>query len=183
VSDVQDTGERRRRADAAPMITELIDEATVQSIAEEAWSALVGDEEFLVPMPGGAPDDAVSSWVEVVGPWTGTVVLTCARPTAEELARCLLKEHAPPVLDPEDVEDALGELANVVGGNVKAVLPGPSVLGLPEVGSVPAAGSPADTCRVDLLWRGQSLSISVQGPAGAPQSLSELDPHKNEVPL
>jgi hypothetical protein len=163
---MQDTGERRRAADAPLSIIDLIDEETVQSIAQEAWSALVGDDEFLVPLPGGPPDDAVSSWVEIVGPWTGTVVLTTARSTAEELSRCLLKEHAPPVLDAEDIEDGLGELANVVGGNVKAVLPGPSVLGLPEVGSAPAAGS--DTCRVDLLWRGQSLTISVQGSAGAP---------------
>ena len=160
-----DTGERRRTSDAPLLITDLLDQETVQSIAQEAWSALVGDDEFLVPLPGGPPDDAVSSWVEIVGPWTGTVVLTTARSTAEELSRCLLKEHAPPVLDAEDIEDGLGELANVVGGNVKAVLPGPSVLGLPEVGSAPAAGS--DICRVDLLWRGQSLTISVQGSAGA----------------
>ena len=161
-----DTGERRRTSDAPVLITGLLDQETVQSIAQEAWSALVGDDEFLVPLPGGPPDDAVSSWVEIVGPWTGTLVLTTARSTAEELSRCLLKQHAPPVLDAEDIEDGLGELANVVGGNVKAVLPGPSVLGLPEVGSAPAAGS--DTCRVDLLWRGQSLTISVQGSAGAP---------------
>jgi hypothetical protein len=161
-----DTGLRRRAGDAAPAITDLIDEATIQSIAEEAWSALVGEDEYLVPLPGDPVQDAISSWVEVLGPWNGSVVLTTARTTAEELARCLLKEHAPPVIDVEDVEDALGELANVVGGNVKAVLPGPSALGLPEVGSAPAAGS--DTCRVDLLWRGQSLTISVQGSAGAP---------------
>jgi hypothetical protein len=178
-----DTGERRRRADAAPVITDLIDEATIQSIAEEAWQALVGEEEFLEPLPGDAPEDAISSWVEVVGPWNGAVVLTVARSTAGELARCLLKEHAPPVLDDEDVEDAMGELANVVGGNVKAVLPGPSVLGLPEVGAAPAPGSPADLCRVDLLWRGQSLTITAQGAAGAPHDPSELDPHENEVQL
>ena len=41
------------------------------------------------------------------------------------------------MLDDEDIDDALGELANVVGGNVKAVLPGPSALGLPEVGVRP----------------------------------------------
>ena len=70
------------------------------------------------------------------------------------------------MLDEEDIEDGLGELANVVGGNVKAVLPGPSALGLPVVGAAPVAGS--DTCRVDLLWRGRSLTISVQGSAGAP---------------
>jgi hypothetical protein len=176
-----DTGERRRTTDAPLSIADLIDEETVQSIAQEAWSALVGDDEFLVPLPGGLPDDAISSWVEIVGPWNGTVVLTCGGATAEELSRSLLKEHAPPVLDNEDIEDALGELANVVGGNVKAVLPGPSVLGLPEVGSAPAAGLPADNLRVDLLWRGQALTISIQGAAGA-----LTDPHdniENEVPL
>ncbi|TQN40801.1 chemotaxis phosphatase CheX-like protein [Blastococcus colisei] len=181
-----DTGERRRASDAPLLITELIDEDTVQSIAQEAWSALIGDDEFLVPLPGGLPDDAVSSWVEIVGPWTGAVVLTCGRSTAEALARCLMAEHAPPVLDADDIQDALGELANVVGGNVKAVLPGPSVLGLPEVGSVPPAGhtadASADTCRVDLLWRGQSLIVTVQGSAGAP-SVPENNQHENEVPL
>ena len=96
------------------------------------------------------------------------MVITTARSTAEELARCLLKEHAPPVLDPEDVEDGLGELANVVGGNVKAVLAGPSVLGLPEVGEAPEVTDPADVVRIDVLWRGQTLTISVQGAAGAP---------------
>jgi chemotaxis protein CheX len=166
VTELPDTGVRRRAADAPLSITDLIDEETVQSIAQEAWCALVGDDEFLVPLPGGLPEDAISSWVTVAGPWNGIVVLTCGRSTAEQLSRELLKEHAPPVIEAEDIEDALGELANVVGGNVKAVLPGPSALGLPEVGSAPAAGS--DTCRVDLLWRGQSLTISVQGSAGAP---------------
>ena len=182
---IADSGERRRREDLPPLITALIDEATILAIAEESWLALVGDDEFLVPLPGGAPDDALSSWVEIVGPWNGAVVLTCGRATAEELARCLLAQHAPPVLDQEDVDDALGELANVLGGNVKAVLPGPSVLGLPEVspGTGPAglAGNPADTCRVDLLWRGQSLTITVQGSTGALQS--EPNQYENEVPL
>ena len=158
-----DTGERRRTEDAPLEIAGLIDAETVQSIAQEAWSALIGEDEFLVPLPGGLPDDAVSSWVEVVGPWTGAVVLTCGRATAGELSRCLLAAHAPPVLDAEDVADGMGELANVVGGNVKAALPGPSGLSLPDVGTAPAVRNPADQCRVDVLWRGEPLSISVQG--------------------
>jgi hypothetical protein len=67
-----------------------------------------------------------------------------------------------------------------VGGNVKAVLPGPSVLGLPEVGAAPEAG--VDALRVDLLWRGQSLTITVQGSAGALTD-QQNNPQKNEVPL
>ena len=159
-----ETGLRRRAGDRPPAITELVDPGTVQEITEQAWLALVGEDEVLVPLPAPLPADTLSSWVEIVGPWTGAVVLTTGRDTAEELARCLLGEHAPAVLDAEDVADALGEIANVVGGNVKAVLPGPSVLGLPEIGSAPAAGPPADVCRVEALWRGSPLTIAVQGP-------------------
>jgi len=158
-----DTGERRRSSDARPVIAELMDDATVQAIAEEAWTALVGEDELLLPMPGELPADVLSAWVDVVGPWTGSVVLTTGAQTAAELTRTLLAETAPPLLDHEDVADAFGEIANVVGGNVKASLPGPSALSLPEVGNAPAVRNPADLLRVDVLWRGQPLSISVQG--------------------
>jgi len=158
-----DTGERRRLADVRPVITELIDEATVESIAQDAWIALVGEEEVLVPLPGEPVTDPVSSWVDVVGPWTGSVVLTTDRRTAEELTRALLREHSPGVLEHEDVVDAFGEIANVVGGNVKAALPGSSSLSLPDVGDAPAPRNPEDVCRVDLTWRGETVSISVQG--------------------
>jgi chemotaxis protein CheX len=146
-----------------PSITDLIDEATVTEIAVETWLALLGVDEVLVPMPGELPDDALSAWVELSGPWTGAVVVTCGRSTAEELSRTLLQESSPEPLDTDDVVDALGELANVVGGNVKALLPAPSVLGLPGVGGLPPAGLPDDTCRVEVRWRGQPIAISVQG--------------------
>jgi hypothetical protein len=158
-----DTGERRRSTDARPVIAELIDEPTVQAIAEETWFALVGEDEMLVPLRGELPADALSSWVEVVGPWTGSVVLTTGARTAADLTRALLGAHAPELLEHEDVADAFGEIANVVGGNVKAALPGPSALSLPEVGDPPTVRNPADVLRVDVLWRGQPVSISVQG--------------------
>jgi chemotaxis protein CheX len=158
-----DTGERRRAGDARPVIAELIDEATVQSIAQEAWIALVGEDEVLVPLEGRLPADALSSWVDVVGPWTGSVVLSTGAQTAAELTRALLGDYAPELLEHEDVADAFGEIANVVGGNVKAALPGPSALSLPEVGNPPAVRNPADVVRIDVLWRGQPVSISAQG--------------------
>ena len=168
-----DTGERRRGGEARPLITELIDEATVQSIAEDAWTALVGEDEYLVPLPGDLPADTISSWVDVVGPWTGTVVLTAGRQTAADLTRALLGDASPEILDHEDVADAFGEIANVVGGNVKAALPGPSGLSLPEVGDAPTVRNPDDVCRVDVLWRGEPLSISVQGALPALPDLSQ----------
>ena len=46
---------------------------------------------------------------------------------------------------------------------VKAAPPGPSGLSLPQVGHAPLVRNPADVCSVDVLWRGEALSISVQG--------------------
>ena len=181
-----DTGERRRAAETRPVITELIDEATVESIAQDAWIALVGEEEVLVPLPGEPVTDPVSSWVDVVGPWTGSVVLTTGRGTAAALSRALLRESAPEVLGDEDVEDAFGEIANVVGGNVKAALPGSSALSLPGVGEAPAVRNPDDVCRLEVLWRGQPLVVSVQGALPAlpvPSSLpAPPPPHENTHP-
>ncbi len=172
-----DSGERRRAGDVRPVIGDLIDEGTIESIAQEAWISLVGEDEVLVPLPAELPADTVSSWVDVVGPWTGTVVLTTGRPVAEELCRALLGPAAPPVIEHEDVADAFGEIANVVGGNVKAALPGPSVLSLPEVGDAPAVRNPADLVRVDVLWRGEPVSISVQG--ALPALPGRPAPHEN----
>ena len=188
---LSETAERSPGADARPVIPELIDEATVQSIAEQAWISLVGEEEILVPLPAQLPADVVSSWVDIVGPWTGSVVLTTGRSTAEELSRALLGASAPAVLDEEDVVDAFGEIANVVGGSIKATLPGHSALSLPSVGASPEVRNAADVCRLDLLWRGEPVAISVQGalPALPPSrdTHAPVNPdrstYENEVPL
>ena len=167
------------------VITALMDEATIEAIANEAWIALVGEDEVLVPLAADLPADTLSAWVDVVGPWTGSVVLTTGRQTAAELTRALLGEAAPQLLDHEDVADAFGEIANVVGGNVKAALPGPSTLGLPEVGEAPAVRNPDDVCRLDVLWRGQALAVSVQGalpPLPVPHPPHE-NPHPNGASL
>ena len=158
------------------LISVLLDPATVQSIADEVWPSLVGDGEAFVPVPVPPPAEVVSAWVDITGPWTGSVVLTCAPATAAALTESVLMTRPPTVVDQEDVEDALGELANVLGGNIKSVLPGESRLGLPQIGSAPSVGRLDDVCRVAGQWRGQSLTISVQGATVAPHT------ERNEVP-
>ena len=71
-----DTGQRRRGSDARLVITDLMGEDSIRAVAGDAWISLVGEDEVLLPVPGELPGDSVSSWVDVVGPWTGSVVLT-----------------------------------------------------------------------------------------------------------
>jgi chemotaxis protein CheX len=135
----------------APPISELLDARTVQSIADEVWPSLVGDGEAFVPVPVPPPTEAVSAWVDMTRP--------------------------PTVVDDEDVADALGELANVLGGNIKSVLPGESRLGLPQIGVAPPHGRLDDVRSLVGQWRGNFLTITVQGAAPAPHA------ERNEVPL
>jgi chemotaxis protein CheX len=153
-----------------PTITELLDAGTVQSIADEVWPSLVGDGEAFVPVPVPPPADVVSAWVDILGPWTGSVVVSCAPATAEALTASVLMTRPPEVVDDEDVADALGELANVLGGNIKSVLPGDSRLGLPRIGVAPPRGRLDDVRSLVGQWRGNFLTITVQGAAPAPHA-------------
>ena len=64
-----------------------------------------------------------------------------------------------------DIADALGELANIIGGNVKSLLPEPCALSLPHVlvGRVDQEHWPAVTevCRLDGSWHDEMVHISV----------------------
>jgi chemotaxis protein CheX len=74
----------------------------------------------------------VVSSVQVAGAWEGTVRLDMnldmARATT---ARLLGAEEAD--VSPEDIQDAVGELANMLGGGVKELMPQPCKLSLPSV--------------------------------------------------
>ncbi len=158
------------------VITHLLDGETVTAVAGEVWSALVGGEEHLVP--GYGPDGPAvvgpSAWVGVTGPWNGLVVLTCDRAGTADLTRSVLQLRADEVATEEDVDDVLRELANILGGNVKSLLPGPSVLGLPETGVAPLRAADDDTCRVAASWRGHHLAITIQGATEAPVFTTEV---------
>jgi len=81
---------------------------------------------------------------------------------------------------PEEVTDALGELANMIGGNVKALLPEPCRISLPAVAdgmdyrlSVPGArpvtavtwSCESEPLMVRLLERRIAGSAAAQSPA------------------
>jgi chemotaxis protein CheX len=140
---------------------------SVVPIAQDLFTAMIdGEPGLLTPTDAvEAPiADPVHAWVDIVGPSRYRALVVTARPTADRLARALLQMPDDEDVALEDVQDALGEVANVVGGNLKGMLPEGSSLTLPVVDVVgPALERPADH-EQPLLWRGDSLVISLWTP-------------------
>jgi chemotaxis protein CheX len=79
--------------------------------------------------PGG---DRLASAVHLAGDWNGAVVLECDRGQACRFAGRFLSQDPPDAVD-DVVRDVLGELANMIGGNLKCVLMPGIRLSLPSV--------------------------------------------------
>lgn len=144
----------------------------VQALTEDVWLALVGEDEVLLPrlVPPGAPFDATGVWsssVTVSGGWAGVVTVELDEDVAQQLsARMLAIPEGEPVAD-GDIADAVGELVNMVGGNVKSLMPGPSMLSLPSVaaGRAAFASDVVEVCRLDLAWRGGPVRVCIHVPS------------------
>ena len=137
---------------------------SVLPIAQDLFAAMVdGEPGLLEPVDAlGAPiPDPVHAWVDIVGPTSWRTLVVTARPTADRIARALLQLDDGETVGLDDVRDALGEVANVVGGNLKGMLDGGSSLTLPVVDTTgPAVARAADHAQA-LLWRGEPLVISL----------------------
>ncbi len=94
-----------------------------------------------LPDPGDAPRVQLEAVVAFHGPQNGAVVLQCTAEGATDIARGLLMLDAGTSIPLADVQDAIGECANMVAGSLKtrALDPyGEFKLGLPKFG----AGAP-----------------------------------------
>ncbi|MBM6401761.1 chemotaxis protein CheX [Phycicoccus sonneratiae] len=109
-----------------------IESAYVDSIVSTVWESLFG-EPAVATAPEPVPAQAIRARVGIHGGWTGSVVVSCGPDVASDLTRELLALPADSVPGPDEVHDALGEIANIVAGNVKSLLPAHAELGLPEV--------------------------------------------------
>ncbi|MCW2856953.1 MAG: chemotaxis protein CheX [Marmoricola sp.] len=136
----------------------------VRMVVEEVWTSFLGAEDPLLPMAPGTLDVGWSAAVTVSGEWQGAVSVELPRSMAEEIARRMLglDDEVDSVGD-DDVADAVGELVNMIGGNVKSLMPGPSALSLPVVaaGRVARASDVIEACRLDASWAGAPLLVSV----------------------
>jgi len=104
----------------------------VEAIAAMVIGSIAGV--VLEPAAGEIPRDrpALTGCVHIDGAWNGAAIVECELPLARRIAATLF-DRAEGEVSLDDVRDALGEITNMIGGNVKALLPAPSRLSLPTV--------------------------------------------------
>ncbi|GJL80112.1 MAG: hypothetical protein NPINA01_31010 [Nitrospinaceae bacterium] len=75
---------------------------------------------------------ALAGCIHITGAWEGTVTIDYPMSLAKQVASIMFNLNNQEV-DKELIQDALGELTNMTGGNIKSLLPEPCYLSLPAV--------------------------------------------------
>ena len=141
-------------------MTSTLTTETIVEMTQEIWSALLSDEGHL--LPGGGDGGELSATVSITGAWNGTACLACSESAARHAARVMF-EMTDDELTEAEIRDAIGELINVVGGNIKGILPGPTELSLPTVhdGAFEVPGHLELGYKVGFTWMDEPVVVTV----------------------
>ena len=103
-------------------------------IVEDVFSTMLGMGAVL-SAAADAPEECLTASVQFVGEWRGVVLLTCGAQLARRFTARLMQASsgAGEAASKDDISDTLGEVVNMIGGNLKSVLPVGVVLSIPSV--------------------------------------------------
>jgi chemotaxis protein CheX len=110
-------------------------EAETQQIVVDVFASMMHMyvEKVMAPEAPEVPQTpGITATVHFVGSWKGAIRIECTPDQTFEYTKRLLGIERPTMVD-EDVCDAFGELANMIGGNLKALLPPVVQLSMPSV--------------------------------------------------
>lgn len=141
-----------------------IDAGQLMTIATEVFAAMIDREAGLLTTWSGGPltvAERLHAWVDLSTVPASRLQLSTDADTADALARAFLTMgRVEPVAEAE-VADALGEIANILAGNLKALLPEHVEMKLPEVSW---QSPPRDGARLNEVlfeWRGRPIVVSL----------------------
>jgi len=143
-----------------------VNENDLAEMVEQVWMSYLDPEGIspLIPNYDENQPSEVHSSVSITGSWHGHVVYASSTVAARRAAAAFLAMGEDEVSD-EDLSDVLGELANIVGGNVKAMLPPGAFLSLPQVMLAPQSATKYPSAErisgVYGTWEDEPVSVSM----------------------
>ena len=102
-------------------------------IVKNIWDSILGLE--IEPVEDPVPGESrymLTSYIFIFGAWEGALSLDCSKEFASQ-ASSIMFDIPAEKLKAEDIQDTMGELANMLGGNIKSLLPKPCRLSFPAV--------------------------------------------------
>jgi chemotaxis protein CheX len=143
-----------------------VNENDLAEMVEQVWESYLDPEGVrpLIPTYDENQPSEVHSSVSITGSWTGHIVYASSTTAARRAAAAFLAME-PDEVSPDDLSDVLGEIANIVGGNVKAMLPPGALLSLPQVVLAPENATVYPNAErisgVYGMWEGEPVSVSM----------------------
>lgn len=114
-------------------MNQIVSDEDLFTLAETVWSSVLGLELARADdVEGKIGDTTITSCVQITGDWEGAVTIACSHSLAAKLTAAMFQME-PAELSDEEIRDAMGEVANMTGGNVKGMAPGNNTLTLPTV--------------------------------------------------
>jgi chemotaxis protein CheX len=104
----------------------------LEQIVESVFSTMMDLEVSPTDTPWNPSGDRLTSSVYLTGEWNGAVLFDCNPRQACQFAGRILSMDPPAIVD-DDVRDVLGELANMIGGNMKCGMTTGVSLSMPTV--------------------------------------------------
>jgi chemotaxis protein CheX len=113
----------------------MLTEVAVEMLAEivrSVFITMMGLEVSVCDTPSIASAGRLTSFVQLTGDWNGTVIFECTKRQACQFSGRMLAMDPPEAVD-DDVRDMLGELANMIAGNLKSGMAPGVRLSMPTV--------------------------------------------------
>lgn len=144
---------------------------------EQVWSSFLDGE--IIVIPEGETDvasrAALVASVSISGGWSGHVMLMVGKDCANKIASSMFEMDVAEMSTAE-VADALGEIANMVGGTVKSMVGVAATLSLPQVVLDASALVNPETRRltsVAAYWSDEPIEVSLWERSANGRSTSE----------
>jgi chemotaxis protein CheX len=132
---------------------------------EQIWAAFLDGE--IVPVLEPDLDDGYAgrliAWVSISGDWSGHLMVICSEAAARAVTTGMFQLDDAEISAAE-IADALGEIANMVGGSLRGMVGMDAVLSLPQVVLATTAHAGFEAQRlvtVQANWNSELLEFSL----------------------
>ena len=109
-------------------------EAEISQFVADIWSTFLNKKVSVTdkPFKPEGKNNTLAGCVQIAGEWQGTVTLYAPRELSKKIAAVIYGLDETEV-DTKQTQDIIGEITNIIAGNIKSILPVPCSISLPSV--------------------------------------------------